>query len=71
MDATRCNTSSPSAFSVVEMVSPLQLYATIGLNLLKKVMNTKGCRISFHNSTESRAVMVLAIDNEKRSKPEC
>ena len=44
-----CNTSSPSIFSVVEMVSLLQVYATTGLNLLRKVMNTKGCRISFHS----------------------
>ena len=41
-------------FSVVEMVSLLQVYATTGLNLLRKDVNTKGCRISFHNSTESQ-----------------
>ena len=44
-----CNTSWPSVFTVAEMVSLLQVYATTGLNLLRKVMNTKGCRISFHS----------------------
>ena len=41
------NTSSPSNFSVLEMGSLLQVYATTGLNLPKR------CRISFHNSSES------------------
>ena len=45
------NTSSLSVFSVMEMGSLLQMYATTGLNLPR---NTKGCRISFHSSSESQ-----------------
>ena len=48
------NTSSPSVFSVVEMGSLLQVYAATGLNLPKKFMNTNGCGISFHSSSESQ-----------------
>ena len=56
VDATRWplsqagNTSSPSVFSVVEMGSLLQVYATTGLNLPRKFMNTNGRRKSFHSS---------------------
>ena len=59
-DATRWrlsqagNTSSPSVFSVVEMGSLLQVYATTRLNLARKFTNTNGCRISFHSSSESQ-----------------
>ena len=48
------NTSPPSVFLVGEMGSLLQVYATTGLNLPKKFMNTNGCRISFHSSSESQ-----------------
>ena len=48
------NTSSPSVFSVVEMVSLLQVYAATGRDLPKKFMNTNGCVISFHSSSESQ-----------------
>ena len=48
------NTSSPSVFSVVEMGSLLQVYAAADLNLPKKFMNTNGCGISFHSSSESQ-----------------
>ena len=47
-------TSSPSVFSVVEMGSLLQVYAATGLNLPNKFMNTNGCEISFHSSSESQ-----------------
>ena len=46
------NTSSPSVFSVVEMGSLLQMYAATGFNLSRKFINTKGCHISFHSSSE-------------------
>ena len=57
VDATRWrssqagNTSSPSVFSVVEMGSLLYVYA---INLPRKILNTKGSRISFHSSSESQ-----------------
>lgn len=46
------NTSSTSVFSVVDMGSLLQVYAATGLNFPRKIMNTKGGRISFHGSSE-------------------
>lgn len=46
------NTSSTSVFSVVDMGSQLQVYAATGLNFPRKIMNTKGGRISFHGSSE-------------------
>ena len=46
------NTSSTSVFSVVDMRSQLQVYAATGLNFPRKIMNTKGGRISFHGSSE-------------------
>ena len=51
-----------AVFSVVDMVSLLKVYATTGLNLLRKFMNTKGCRISVPQQQPITAVMVLAID---------
>ena len=48
------NTSSSSVFSVVEMGSLFQVYATTGLNLPRKFMNTNGCCISFHCNSESQ-----------------
>ena len=60
VDATRWrlsqagNTPSPSVLSIVEMESLPQVYATTGLNLPRKFMNTNGCRISFHSSSESQ-----------------
>ena len=56
------NNSSLSVFSVVEMGSLFQVYATTGFNLRRKFMNTNGCRISFHSSSESQRPMALAID---------
>ena len=40
LESGRLNTSSPSVFSVVEMGSLFQVYATTGLNLPTKFMNT-------------------------------
>ena len=70
VDATRwhlsqaANTLSLSVFSVMEMGSLLQVYATTGLNL----MNTNRCCISFHSSSESQRPMALAIDNVANPK---
>ena len=58
VDATRWRlsqagtTSSPSVFSVLEIGSLLQVYATTGRNLARKFMNTNGCHISFHSSSK-------------------
>ena len=60
LESGRYNTSSPSVFSVVEMGSLLQVYATTGLNLPRKFMNTKGCRISFH--------CIVAASHSSKSK---
>ena len=46
--------SGGSVFSVVEMGSLFQVYATTGLNLPRKYINTNGCRISFHSSSKSQ-----------------
>ena len=40
------------------------MYASTGLSLVRKVMNTKGCRIFFPQQQRTTAVMALAIDNE-------
>ena len=53
-ESGRLNTSSPSVFSVVEMGSLFQVYAATGFNLPRKFMNTNGCSISFHSSSESQ-----------------
>ena len=77
VDATRwhfsqaCNTSSPSGFLDVEMVSLLQLYATTGLNLSLESYEHKGMSHIFPQQHRITVVMALAIDNEKRCKPEC
>ena len=63
------NTASPSVFSVIEMGSLLQLYTFTYIGL-RKIINMKGCRLSFHSSSESQRPMALSIDNEKCHKPE-
>ena len=60
LESGRLNTSSHSFFSAVEMGSLLQVYATTGLNLPRKFMNTNGCRMSFHSSSESQRQLLYS-----------